>query len=62
MELVVFSTEQLIPKHSPYSWKGNNVKIRLCYFFNAVQANNKLRGLSPQANYTDRATALCRRS
>jgi hypothetical protein len=23
---------------------------------------NKLRGLSPQANYTDRATAACRRS
>jgi hypothetical protein len=25
-------------------------------------AQNKLRGLSPQANYTDRATAACRRS
>jgi hypothetical protein len=23
---------------------------------------NKLRGLSPRANYTDRATAACRRS
>jgi hypothetical protein len=26
------------------------------------QTNNKLHGLSPQANYTDRATAACRRS
>jgi hypothetical protein len=26
------------------------------------QTKNKLRGLSPQANYTDRATAACRRS
>jgi hypothetical protein len=26
------------------------------------QKNNKLRGLSPQANYTNRATAACRRS
>jgi hypothetical protein len=24
--------------------------------------NNTLRGLSPRANYTDRATAACRRS
>jgi hypothetical protein len=24
--------------------------------------NNKLRGFSPQTNYTDRATAACRRS
>jgi hypothetical protein len=26
------------------------------------QNKNKLRGFSPQANYTDRATAACRRS
>jgi hypothetical protein len=26
------------------------------------QKTNKLRGLSPQANYTDRATDACRRS
>jgi hypothetical protein len=26
------------------------------------QNKNKLHGLSPQANYTDRATAACRRS
>jgi hypothetical protein len=30
---------------------------------NEIKKNkNKLRGLSPQANYTDRATATCRRS
>jgi hypothetical protein len=30
--------------------------------YNLLQQTNKLRGLSPQANYTDRATAACRRS
>jgi hypothetical protein len=29
---------------------------------NAYQKTNKLRGLIPRANYTDRATAACRRS
>jgi hypothetical protein len=29
---------------------------------NDVINETKLRGLSPQANYTDRATAACRRS
>jgi hypothetical protein len=34
-----------------------------CLSFILYQTNkNKLRGLSPQANYTDRATAACRRS
>jgi hypothetical protein len=28
----------------------------------SVARQKKLRGLSPQANYTDRATATCRRS
>jgi hypothetical protein len=27
-----------------------------------LQQQNKLRGFSPPANYTDRATAACRRS
>jgi hypothetical protein len=27
-----------------------------------AQNKNKLRGVRPQANYTDRATAACRRS
>jgi hypothetical protein len=27
-----------------------------------LQTTNKLHGLSPRANYTDRATAACRRS
>jgi hypothetical protein len=27
-----------------------------------LQKKNKLHGLSPRANYTDRATAVCRRS
>jgi hypothetical protein len=30
--------------------------------FQCIQTNYKLRGLSPRANYTDRATAACRRS
>jgi hypothetical protein len=29
---------------------------------NGLELKTKLRGLSPQANYTDRATAACRRS
>jgi hypothetical protein len=32
-------------------WVGPNVTLK-----------NKLHGLSPRANYTDRATAACRRS
>jgi hypothetical protein len=32
-----------------------------CYFQH-LQQTNKLRGLSPRANYTDRATAACQRS
>jgi hypothetical protein len=36
------------------------------YTFELLKLNtkikNKLRGLSPRANYTDRATAACRRS
>jgi hypothetical protein len=27
-----------------------------------IKKQNELRGCSPQANYTDRATAACRRS
>jgi hypothetical protein len=30
--------------------------------YTVKKANKKLRGFSPQANYTDRATAVCRRS
>jgi hypothetical protein len=30
--------------------------------FGIPQTENKLRGPSPEANYTDRATAACRRS
>jgi hypothetical protein len=31
------------------------------HLFNAyIYIKNKLRGISPQANYTDRATAACR--
>jgi hypothetical protein len=32
--------------------------FKICY----VRIKTKLRGFSPQANYTDRATAACRRS
>jgi hypothetical protein len=31
-------------------------------FFTQTQQTKKLRGFSPQANYTGRATAHCRRS
>jgi hypothetical protein len=33
----------------------------LCWSYN-IEHRKKLHGLSPQANYTDRATAACRRS
>jgi hypothetical protein len=32
------------------------------FIYNKSKKQNKLRGFSPQANYTDRATATCRRS
>jgi hypothetical protein len=39
---------------------GGNVVIRP--ILGSKKKKTKLRGLSPQANYTDRATADCRRS
>jgi hypothetical protein len=41
--------------------------IEACYILYSmcelsIFKNNKLRGLSPQAKYTDQATAACRRS
>jgi hypothetical protein len=52
-----------------------SVSVRVCGYYKLlsdfqsidnliiqIKANNKLRGLSPLANYTDRATAACRRS
>jgi phage FluMu protein Com len=33
-----------------------------CYLAKQKQTESKLRGLGPQANYTGRATAACRRS
>jgi hypothetical protein len=32
------------------------------YIYNTNKQTNKLHGLSPRANYTDRATAACRQS
>jgi hypothetical protein len=34
----------------------------ICSIFLSYETKTKLRGLSPQANSTDRATAACRRS
>jgi hypothetical protein len=34
--------------------------VCLTFHRNEYQTTNKLRGLSPRANYTDRATAACR--
>jgi hypothetical protein len=36
--------------------------VKLMFRYILKQNKNKLRGLSPQANYTDRETAACRRS
>jgi hypothetical protein len=40
--------------------EGNNVAVGNINIYNIFY--KKLRGRSPQANYTDRATAACRRS
>jgi hypothetical protein len=47
------------------SWRGIRLTSLRCFvsFLRPIRyVNNKLRGLSPQANYTDRATAASRRS
>jgi hypothetical protein len=36
--------------------------MRMCCRKGGYKAKNKLHGLSPRANYTDRATAACQRS
>jgi hypothetical protein len=41
-----YSVRYIMPRSSKYT----------------TELDNELRGLSPQANYTDRATAACRRS
>jgi hypothetical protein len=51
------NTENLVFIHLPVQyWLGLYGKN------NNINKNKQLRGLSPQANYTDRATAACRRS
>jgi hypothetical protein len=41
-----------------------SVSLRYCYHRHLLlfQNKNKIRGLSPRANYTDRATAACHRT
>ena len=41
---------------------GATVKIIVIYVYYKLLIKKKLRGLSPQANYTDRAAAAGRRS
>jgi hypothetical protein len=41
---------------------NNNSSFLFCDMFLIHSKTNKLHGLSPRANYTDRATAACRRS
>jgi hypothetical protein len=50
-------------KLSVSSWLSKAVHIRVKTMHLTVDSNkNKLRGISPQASYTDRATAACRRN
>jgi hypothetical protein len=51
--LIVGRPEERRPLGRPRRRWVDNIKIDLTYL---------LRGLSPQANYTNRATAACRRS
>jgi hypothetical protein len=38
------------------------VPLPKLYFGNCLKKQKNLRGFSPQANYTDRVTAACRRN
>jgi hypothetical protein len=42
--------------------RTHDPRVRAAEDINILTKKTKLRGLSPQANYTDRATATCRRS
>jgi hypothetical protein len=42
--------------------KLNQETVHFHITFKNKQINTKLRGLSPQANYTNRVTATCQRS
>jgi hypothetical protein len=46
-----------VSKKDFYNWTGEGPVMLKKY-----NNKNKLRGLSPQANYNDRATAACRQS
>jgi hypothetical protein len=45
-------------------WMAEPIFMKLGMYITEYEpiSTTKLRGLSPQANYTDRATAACRRS
>jgi hypothetical protein len=60
MEAASFS-ESLVPSNQTihHISEDRNFKTKLQIDFST---KTKLRGFSPQANYTDRATAACRRS
>jgi hypothetical protein len=50
-------------KHKNLSSRTQATEFFMIIFYEAFATyHKKLRGLSPQANYTDRATASCRRS
>jgi hypothetical protein len=42
-------------------WTQNRA-VGTSHMSNTMHMSDKLRGLSPRANYTDRATAVCRRT
>jgi hypothetical protein len=58
------------PQHRPlaqsisleHSHKFHHYKTHTKYFTRTKKLKTKLHGLSPRANYTDRATAACRRN
>jgi hypothetical protein len=51
----------VIQIHKVYSTQKQLV-MQFCSISSDTVKKNKLRGFSPQTNYTDRATAACRRS
>jgi hypothetical protein len=60
---VSLHTNSFSPPHLSYHAIGIFVQIHFSEFIHwPVIKETKLRGLSPRANYTDRVTAVCRRS
>jgi hypothetical protein len=57
-----YSMGTTLESHQKTVWTATCLAYLITLALNITTLKTKLRGLSPQANYTDRATATCRRS